>query len=83
MDIAQILRGHMAFWVQEIKVKASGGKPLKVGGFFYIFRCQCQRRHEPKNVQWPPISLWLNSLGLNILYKTSPPSANRAVVQKL
>ena len=39
-------------------------------------------RHHPKIVQWPPISLLLKSLGLDI-YKTTPPSATRAVVQKL
>ena len=39
-------------------------------------------RHHPKIVQWPPISLSLKSLGLDI-YQTTPPSATRAVVQKL
>ena len=57
-------------------------KPLEGGGVFYIFQCQCQMRHQQIIVQWPPISLFLKSLGLDI-YKTSPPSANRAVVQKL
>ena len=38
-------------------------------------------KYTVKIVQWPPISLWLKSLDLDI-YKTSPPSA-RAVVQKL
>ena len=41
-----------------------GGKPLKRGGVFYIFRRQCQMRHKPKINQWPPISLFLKSLGL-------------------
>ena len=37
--------------------------------------------HQPKIVQWPPISSLLKSLGLDI-YTTSPLSATRAVVQR-
>ena len=75
MDIAQILRGPTV--QKNGSVKAGGYKPLKDGGeVIYIFRCQCQMRHQPKNVKWPAISLFMKSLGLDI-YKTSPPSATK------
>ena len=62
-------------------VKAGAGKPLKgEGGILHIL-VSVPMRHQPKIVQWLPISLLLKSLGLDI-YKTTPPSATRAVVQR-
>ena len=69
MAISQILKGQLTFWAQQFerynRYKASSGNPLKYGWGILnlIFRCQCHLRHQPKIVQWHPISLLLKRSG--------------------
>ena len=69
--------------VQKIQQNLAVVYSLKGEGYFTYFGVmQFQMHHQTKIVQWPPISLLLKSLGLEI-YNTSPSSATRAVIQKL
>ena len=43
---------------------------FKGGRVFYIFRRKM--RYQPKNVQWPPITRFLKSLGVDIKVHTKP-----------
>ena len=38
-------------------------------------------RYQPKNVQWPPISLFLKSLGVDIKVHIKPPSVAAILVK--